>query len=142
VVDVAKCSMYEKIDRLIINCFTSCSRIFHLYGDITITNGRAAKSRLMLGAQGLWAGSDLYRATPTVTRDLGFSGLIRRIAPFSRLLRYTRGLWKIYSNTDLHGSCMKWNAPYQKYDNQWRCNWTTDFRVVLSHCKMKTFLPT
>ena len=45
----------------------------------------------MLGAQGLWAGRDLYRATPTVTRDLGFSGLIRRTAPFSRLLRHTRG---------------------------------------------------
>jgi hypothetical protein len=52
---------------------------------------RAAKFRPMLGAQGLWAGRDLYRATPTVTRDLGFSGLIRRTAPFSRLLRHTRG---------------------------------------------------
>jgi hypothetical protein len=47
--------------------------------------------RPMLGAQGLWAGRDLYRATPTVTRDLGFSGLIRRTAPFRRLLRHTRG---------------------------------------------------
>jgi hypothetical protein len=38
----------------------------------------------------LWAGRDLYRATPAVTRDLGFSSLIRRITPFSRLLRHTR----------------------------------------------------
>jgi hypothetical protein len=52
---------------------------------------RAAKFWLMLGAQGLWAGRDLYRATPAVTRDLGFSGLIRRTAPFSCLLRRTRG---------------------------------------------------
>jgi hypothetical protein len=52
---------------------------------------RAAKFRPMLGAQGLWAGKDLYRATPTVTRGLGFSGLVRRMAPFSRLLRHTRG---------------------------------------------------
>jgi hypothetical protein len=52
---------------------------------------RAAKFRPMLGAQGLWAGRDLYRATPVVTRDLGFSGLIWRTAPFSRLLRHTRG---------------------------------------------------
>jgi hypothetical protein len=52
---------------------------------------RVAKFRPMLGAQGLWAGRDLYRATPTVTRDLGFSGLIRRTAPFSRLLLHTRG---------------------------------------------------
>ena len=50
---------------------------------------RAAKFRPMLGAQGLWAGRDLYRATPAVTRSLGFSGLIRRTALFSRLLRHT-----------------------------------------------------
>jgi hypothetical protein len=55
----------------------------------------------MLGAQGRWAGSDLYRATPAVTRDLGFSGLIRRTAPFRRLSRHTRG-WN-NSNPDPHG---------------------------------------
>jgi hypothetical protein len=32
---------------------------------------RAAKFRPMFGAQGLWAGRDLYHATPAVTRDLG-----------------------------------------------------------------------
>jgi hypothetical protein len=52
---------------------------------------RDAKFSAILGAQGLWAGRDLYRATPAVTRDLGFSGLIRRTALFSRLLRHTRG---------------------------------------------------
>jgi hypothetical protein len=45
----------------------------------------------MVGAQRLWAGSNLYRATPAVTRGLGFSGLIRRTVPFSSLLRHTRG---------------------------------------------------
>jgi hypothetical protein len=52
---------------------------------------RAAKFWPMLGAQGLWAGRDLYSATPAVKRDLGFSGIIRRTAPFCRLLRHTRG---------------------------------------------------
>jgi hypothetical protein len=52
---------------------------------------KAAKFRPMLGAQGLLAGRDLYRATPAATRDRGYSGLIRRTAPFSRLLRHTRG---------------------------------------------------
>jgi hypothetical protein len=33
---------------------------------------RAAKFRPMLGFQGLWAGRDLYRVTPAVTRGLGF----------------------------------------------------------------------
>jgi hypothetical protein len=32
----------------------------------------------MLGTQGLWAGRDLYRATPTATRGLGLYGLIRK----------------------------------------------------------------
>jgi hypothetical protein len=36
---------------------------------------RAEKFRPMLGVQGLWAGRDLYRATPAATRDLGFSSL-------------------------------------------------------------------
>jgi hypothetical protein len=34
--------------------------------------------RPMLGAQGLWAGRDLYRATSTATRDLSLYGLIRK----------------------------------------------------------------
>jgi hypothetical protein len=50
----------------------------------------------MLGAQGFWAGRDLYRATLAVTRDVGFSGIIRRTAPISHLLRHTRGCgWSI-----------------------------------------------
>jgi hypothetical protein len=46
---------------------------------------RAAKFRPMLDAQGLQAGRDLYRVTPTMTRDLGFSGVNRRTAPFSQM---------------------------------------------------------
>jgi hypothetical protein len=52
---------------------------------------RAAKFRPMLGTHGLWAWRNLYRATPTVTRDLGFFGLIRRATSFSRLLRHAWG---------------------------------------------------
>jgi hypothetical protein len=66
-------------------CFTFHSRIFHY------CQWRAAKPRPMLGAQGIWAGRDLYRAIRDVTRGLGFSGLIRRTAPFCRLLQHTRG---------------------------------------------------
>jgi hypothetical protein len=52
---------------------------------------RAAKFRSMLGAQGLWVRRDLYRATPAVTRDLGFSGFIQRTAPFSVASYDTQG---------------------------------------------------
>jgi hypothetical protein len=63
----------------------------------------AAKCRPLLAPQGLWAGRDPYRATAAVTRDLGFSGLIRRTASFSRLLRHTcKGVWRIYSNPYPH----------------------------------------
>jgi hypothetical protein len=48
---------------------------------------RAAKFRPMLSTKGHWAERDPH----AVTRDLGFYGLIRRTAPFSRLLRHTRG---------------------------------------------------
>jgi hypothetical protein len=81
---------------------------------------RAAKVRPMLSAQGLWAGRDLYRAIPTVTRDLGFSGLIRRTAPFSRLLRHTKGCGgsirnKIYMYIT--------NTSYQELQIYWSSNW-------------------
>jgi hypothetical protein len=66
---------------------------------------RAAKFRPMLGAQGVWAGRDLYRATPAVTRDLGFSGLICRNALFSRFLRHTRGSGGSILTRILTGSC-------------------------------------
>jgi hypothetical protein len=78
------------IDWLIIHGFTSRSRIFSLIWRRHHCRWKAAKFRPKLGAQGLWAGRDLYRATPAVTRDLGFSGLVRRTAPFSRLLLHTR----------------------------------------------------
>jgi hypothetical protein len=60
---------------------------------------RTAKFWLMLGAQGLWAGRDLYLATSTVTRGFGFSGLIQRTAPISRLLRHTWGWSTVSDNT-------------------------------------------
>jgi hypothetical protein len=80
---------------------------FSLIGRRNHCRWRVAKFRLMLGAQGLWAGRDLYRATPTVSRDLGFSGLIRRTAPFSRLLRLTMGcarsiLTRIHTGHNVH----------------------------------------
>jgi hypothetical protein len=74
------------IDWLIIYGITSWSRIFHLYGDVTIA-GEGLQNLGLCSALRAF----LYRATPTVTRDLGFSGLIRRTATFSRLLRHMRG---------------------------------------------------
>jgi hypothetical protein len=71
---------------------------------------KAAKFRPMLGAQGLWAGRDIYCATPTVTRGLGFSGLIRRTAPFSRLLRHTRECGGPILTWILTGTTVRWHC--------------------------------
>jgi hypothetical protein len=68
---------------------------------------RAVNFGPIFGAQGLWAGRDLYQATPAVTCGLGFTCLIRRTAPFNRLLRLARGpfgMRRTYSNPDPHGS--------------------------------------
>jgi hypothetical protein len=54
---------------------------------------KAAKFKPTLGAQDLWAGRDLYRVTPAVTRGLDFFGLIQKTAPFSHLLRHARCCW-------------------------------------------------
>jgi hypothetical protein len=80
--------------------FKSHSRIFSLIWRRHHCRWRAAKFRPMLGAQGLWAGRDIYRATPAVTRDLGFSGLIRWTTPNQSPLTTHMGMWRIYSNQD------------------------------------------
>jgi hypothetical protein len=57
---------------------------------------RAAKFRLMAGAQGLLARMDTYRATPAMTFGGRFFRSDPKDRPFSRLLRYTRGCrWSI-----------------------------------------------
>jgi hypothetical protein len=58
--------------------FIATRVIFQLSGGSRHYRWHGCKSRPMLGAQGLWAGRDLYRATPTATRDLGLYGLIRK----------------------------------------------------------------
>jgi hypothetical protein len=79
-------------DWLIIYCFTSRSRIFHFYGDVTITGKGLQNLGLCSALRAFEQGRIFkYRTTPAVTRGLSFSGLIRRTAPFHRLLRHTRG---------------------------------------------------
>jgi hypothetical protein len=57
------------------NClFIATRAIFQLSGGCH----QGCKFSPMLGAQDLWAGRDLYGATPTATRDLGLYSLIRK----------------------------------------------------------------
>jgi hypothetical protein len=73
----------------------------------------------MLGAQGLWAGRDLYRATSAVTLGLGFSGLIRRTAPLSRLLRHARG-WRVGLTTSGSGGLRRPSSTGVLYESNGR----------------------
>jgi hypothetical protein len=61
---------------------------------------RAAKFRPMLGAQGLWAGRHLYRATPSVTRGLGFFRSHPKDLLILSPLTTHKGMWRIYSYLD------------------------------------------
>jgi hypothetical protein len=74
---------------LIIYCFTLLFYItledFSLIWQRHHYRWRAAKCRPMLGTQSFWAGRYFNRVTRAVTRGLGFSGVIRRTASFSRL---------------------------------------------------------
>jgi hypothetical protein len=94
---------------------------------IPAKNSWAGRKTVNNQSQSLWAGRDLYRGTPAVTRGLGFSGLVKRItpisrrlqhgrgcgkpffsesswAPFNRLLRHARGCWgPVLLNPNLHG---------------------------------------
>jgi hypothetical protein len=91
------------IDWLIIYGFTSRSRIFHLYGDVTIA-GEGLQNLGLCSALRTLEQGDLFRATPAVTRGLGFSGLIRSTAAFCRLLRHTRGCGGFIPTRILTGS--------------------------------------
>jgi hypothetical protein len=95
---------FELRQSLIIYGFTSRSRIFHSYGDVTIAGDwlfivlRSAqeyftyKERSPLAVKGCKSRRSvpLSREGSLSCHTCGFSGLIRSTAPFSRLLRHTR----------------------------------------------------
>jgi hypothetical protein len=58
---------------LIIYSFTSRSRIFHLYGDVTTAGEGLQNLGLCSSLKAFEQGGIFYRATPAVTRDLDFS---------------------------------------------------------------------
>jgi hypothetical protein len=124
--------MHKLIDWLIDCSFTSRSRIFHLRRHHC--QWRAVKSSPMLGAQGLWAGRDLYHATPAVTQDLGFCYLIRRTVPFSRLLWHAWGCGRSVLTRILTGMH---NLPFGKiqYRNL-RCLELLFFLIVIQYCRL------
>ena len=90
---------------------------------------QAAKFSPVFGAQNLWAGSNLYLATPAVTQGLNFSGLIQRTILFNHLklawgfggpilTRILTGVRTIYSLAIIMILSIKWYSSFlsQKYE--------------------------
>jgi hypothetical protein len=94
---------------------------------------RAAKLRPILGAQGLWAG---------VACGLGFSGLIRRTAPFSRLLRYTMGcgesiVTRILTSLLLRGDVNSWLTNSMLF-GEYEIYFTSETILIFSRVRSKS----
>jgi hypothetical protein len=70
--------------------FTSCSRIFHLYGDVTIA-GEGLQNLGLCSALRAFEQGGIFIVTHLCDTGPRFFGLIRRNAPFSHLLRHMRG---------------------------------------------------
>jgi hypothetical protein len=83
---------------------------------------RAAKFRPMFGAQGLWAGRDLDRATPTVTRILSFFRSHSKDHPIRLPLMTHKGMWRSFSSPDPHGNTCMYNMTLH--------NWRMYHRVI------------
>jgi hypothetical protein len=86
----------------------------------------AAKFRSMLGAQGLWAERDIYRATPTVTRGARFFRSHPKDHPIQSPLTTRKGMLRTYSYPDPHRSAM----VMSQYD-RWCHNMTDDVTIWL-----------
>jgi hypothetical protein len=97
-------SLHQRMIWLIIYCFMSRSRIFHLYGDITITSERLQKFRPMLMVlRALEQGGSLSYHT---CYDMGprFFRSHLKDHPTELPLTTHKEMWKICSNPDHHGS--------------------------------------
>jgi hypothetical protein len=79
--------MLQATSAIFLSTVLCVSQEFFTYMETSLYHWRAAKFKPMLGAQGLWAGRDLYRATPAVTQGLGFSGLIWTVTSYVWLAR-------------------------------------------------------
>jgi hypothetical protein len=82
----------------------------------------------MLSTQGHWTGRDLYRATPAVTQDLGFSSLTNPMdRPIQSPHTTHKEMWRTYSNPDPHGSV---NTVNNQSINQREVGWPSQQQTV------------
>jgi hypothetical protein len=93
--------------------FTSRSRTFLLYGDVTITDEGLQNLGLCPALRAFEQGEILI-ATPAVSHGLSFFCLKRRTAPFRSFVRHTRGCGGSILTRILTGP-----NSVTSYDTQW-----------------------
>jgi hypothetical protein len=134
-------------NRLVVNCFTSRSRTFHLYGDVTITGeglqnlGLCSALRAFEQGGGIFIVPHLLRHGASVfpvssegpphsvasydtqgdVENLFLPGFSR--VPYQSPLTTHKGMWRIYSNPDPHGSLI-----WRRHHYRWRA---AKFRPML-----------
>jgi hypothetical protein len=99
------------IDWWIIYGFTSHSRIFHLYGDVNITDEGLQNFDLCSALRAFEQGGIFIVPHPlwhgTSDFPVSFEGPMR--ASFQSPLTTHKGMWRIYSESDPHG-CNGWKS--------------------------------
>ena len=107
---------------------TSCLTVFLWPFHIPISKGLFGLCSEFLT---LWAGRDLYRTTPAVTRELGFCNLVQKTTPFIPRLRTAFGS-ETFSNSDPRGMQNSWIhslTSNQSIDCIILCSWITNHGV-------------
>jgi hypothetical protein len=122
----------EKFDWLIIDCFTSRSRICHRYGNVITASEGLQNLGLCSALRTFEQGGILYHATPAVTQGNGFSG-----PAHLHLLRHTRDVEDLFSPGSSPVPIQSPLATRKKmlktysypYPHGSICNWTHDIDI-------------
>jgi hypothetical protein len=105
-------SFMHLIDRLIVYSFTSCSRIFHLYGDVTMTGeglqnlGLDARRSGPLSREGSLSCHTYCETGPRFFRSHP------KDCPIQSPVMTHTGMWRIYFHPDPHGSLCIWTGNF------------------------------
>jgi hypothetical protein len=96
------------IDWLIIHCFTSRLRIFHLYGEVTIT-GEGIQNLGLCSALRAFEQEEIFMYHTCCDTGPRFFQSHLKDCPIQSALTTHKGMWKIYSKPDPHGNISKWS---------------------------------
>ena len=96
-------TIYISEDWLIIYCFTSRSRIFHLYGDVTIT-GEGLQNLGLCSALRAFEQGGIFIVPHLLWHRASVFPVSSEGPPHSVFFYDTLGMWRIYSTPDPHRS--------------------------------------